>query len=362
MPDVDTSIYKTQPNPLGSAQGVFNLLNTAAQNQLLNTATQQRALELQQSQANDLRSTAGSLVNNPGLTPAQVKAAIADRARQLQINPNSPVVSTMMQRYDGNDWMDNLKLDASSAVGPAGLSSRFEYKNPQTGATQNVPLPATFGRGFQTTNPPGYEEVARGPAGASGINDLLSMRDNAPNQKALLENLNDLSSEAVSGPSADWEKRANALVQRLFPGSKLTLTPQQLASSEEYGKISEQLAGQQATAAHATNAFLTNAYATNPGLYLSKIGRQGITHMLQGNVDSIVAKANAWTEANKSPAEFAAWNKDFNKDFNPRVFQYARMTPEERSKFRSTLPVNQQKKFFDQIQSYQAKGWIDLGG
>jgi len=331
---------------------------------LLQTATQQRQLELQQSQANDLRASVAPLVNQPGITSAHVKAAIADRARQLQIDPNSPIISTMMQRYSTPNWRDNLSIDATSSMGPGGLGQRFEYREPGTGITRNVPLSATFGRGFQTGMAPGFQEVATGPAGAAGISDLFAMRDQAPNQKALLENLNDLSNEAVSGPSADWEKRANALMQRLVPGSKLTLTPEQLAKSEEYGKISEQLAGQQAVAAHSTNAFLTNAYNTNPSLYLSKIGRQGITHMLQGNVDSIVAKANEATKAgvHMAPAEFPDWNRTFNKDFNPRVFQYARMTSDERKAFRSTLPKSQQEKFFNQIKQYQTNGWIDMTG
>lgn len=332
------------------------------QNQLYQTANQQRQLELGQAQANDLRAAAGSLVNSPGLTQAMVKAAIVDRARQLGIG-GGPVLNTFLTRYGGPNWMDNLKLDAASAIGPGGLTQRMDVTNPKNLSTTSIPIQSTFGGGGVMTAPPaGAPELAKGPAGAAGIENLTATANDAPNQKALLDNLDQLSKEAVSGPSADWEKRANALVQRLFPGAKFTLTPEQLANSEEYGKISEQLAGQQATAAHATNAFLTNAYNTNPGLYLSKIGRQGITHMLQGNLDSIVAKNNAWIASGKSPSEFAAWNKDFNKDFNPRVFQYARMTPEERAKFRSTLPGNQQQKFFNQIQDYQRKGWIDLGG
>lgn len=361
MAEVDTSIYRTQPDPLGSAAKVFGLLNTAAQNQLLNTATQQRQLELGQAQANDLLTSVSPLINKPGLTQAEVLATMADRARQLGIS-SLPVFNIAAQRYRGPDWLNNLKTDAIRSVGVPGITARTEVTNPVTGGKVSPPSTSLVGSNITTGLPTAFETVAGGPGGAQGINDLLSQRDNAPQQKALFENLNALSNEAISGPTSDFEKRANALAQRLFPGVKLTLTPEQLASSEEYGKISEQLAGQQATSGHATNAFLTNAYNTNPGLYLSKIGRQGITHMLQGNLDANVAKANAWTESGLSPAEFAKWNKDFNKDFNPRVFQYARMTPEERSKFRSTLPANQQKKFFDQIQDYSGKGWIDLGG
>ena len=128
----------------------------------------------------------------------------------------------------------------------------------------------------------------------NNINSLVTtLNTTVKGVNSNVEKYNNVGSEAVTGPTSDFEKRANAVLQRLMPGATGTLTANQLAKSEEYGKISEQLAGQQAIAAHSTNAFLTNAYNTNPSLYLSKVGRQGITHMLQGNVDSIVAKNNA---------------------------------------------------------------------
>jgi hypothetical protein len=268
---------------------------------------------------------------------------------------------------NGVDMMRNMNLspETASSLTNAPPNPVTGQSQQQTVASSNL-MPGVRPSGLA----PGFTEVATGPAGAGGISNMAAMANDAPNQKALLENLNSLSDEAISGPSSDFEKRANALAQRLFPGKGISLSTKQLASSEEYGKISEQLAGQQAVAAHSTNAFLTNAYNTNPNLYLSKVGRQGITHMLQGNLDSVVAKNNSWdayangeTDGQRhSPAEFATWNRQFNADFNPRAFQYARMTPEERSNFRSTIPANQQQKFFNTIQNYQSKGWIDMAG
>ncbi len=371
MAEVDTSIYRNQPNPLGMISNVYNVMNSAQQLQLGQQVQQIRQFELQKQQADDLRMTAGSLYNT-NATPEQVKAAILLRARQGGYHPD--VVNNYLGTLDApetqKDFPGFLKNERAQAAQTGGLLATQPVYPAGGGTMRNVPAASVPVTGAPAANPPGFEEVARGPAGAEGISNMASIANDAPNQKALLANLNDLSNEAITGPTSDWEKRANALAGRLFPGKGLTLTPTQLAKSEEYGKISEQLAGQQAVAAHSTNAFLTNAYNTNPSLYLSKIGRQGITHMLQGNVDSIVAKNNSWDAyANgemdgqkHSPAEFANWNRTFNSDFNPRVFQYARMTPEERSSFRSAMPVNQQKKFFQQVQSYQAKNWIDLSG
>src|ERR1035437_7285335 len=362
-----TNFNSSLPNPLATLTSVMGIANASQQNQLLQTYNQQRQLEFHQGQANDLLTSVAALVNKPGITQSDVLGTLADRARQLGIN-GLPAYGIAAQRYQGPDWQNNLKIDATRAVGVPGITDRTGVVSPTTGATSSIPSTSAIGQGLQTGVPTGFTDVATGPAGAAGISNMAAMANDAPNQRSLLENLNSLGNEAVSGPSSDFEKRANALAQRLFPGKGVTLSTQQLANSEEYGKISEQLAGQQATAAHSTNAFLTNAYNTNPSLYLSKVGRQGITHMLQGNLDSVVAKNDAWDSyANgesdgqmHSPAEFTTWNRQFNANFNPRAFQYARMTPEERSNFRSTIPANQQQKFFNQIQDYQSKGWIDI--
>src|ERR1035437_6899356 len=299
-----------------------------------------------------------NIASNISTSMPQIRPDIILKARDMLLNNKGGI-------KDAADTMRNMNRSPDAASGLTNAPP-----DPVTGATQRQTvassnrMPGVRPGGL----PVGFSDVASGPAGAAGISNMASMANDAPNQRALLENLNSLGNEAVSGPSSDFEKRANALAQRLFPGKGITLSTQQLANSEEYGKISEQLAGQQATAAHSTNAFLTNAYNTNPSLYLSKVGRQGITHMLQGNLDSVVAKNDAWNAyANgetdgqmHSPAEFTTWNRQFNANFNPRAFQYARMTPEERSNFRSTIPANQQQKFFNQIQDYQSKGWIDI--
>lgn len=359
-----------QPDPIGQLGQVYGVAN-AAQNLALGQQVQQiRQSELNQSQANDLRTIAGSLYNT-GATPEQVQSAVLLRARQGGYQPGvvNNYISSMTSTDAQKDFQGWLKNERTQAAGTSGLF-QTQTTYPQVGGQpRQVPAASVSASGAPAGQSPGYEAVATGPAGAEGISNMTAVANDAPNQKAMLANLNDLSGEAISGPSADFEKRANALALRLF-GKGVTLTPQQLASSEEYGKISEQLAGQQATAAHATNAFLTNAYNTNPSLYLSQIGRSGITHMLQGNVDSIVAKNNAWNAyANgevdgtpHSPAEFGTWNRQFNANFNPRVFQYASMTPDERTKFRSTMSPQQQQKLYNQAQDYQSKGWVDMSG
>jgi hypothetical protein len=64
MPDsgVDVSIYRNQPDPLGTASKVFGLVNTAQQNQLLQQAQQIRNFEARQQQAYEPQSAPWPIV------------------------------------------------------------------------------------------------------------------------------------------------------------------------------------------------------------------------------------------------------------------------------------------------------------
>jgi hypothetical protein len=185
-------------------------------------------------------------------------------------------------------------------------------------------------------------------------------------QEANLSSLRDLSDEAATSPTAGTEKKLNELWQRFFPGSGATLTADQLASTEKYAKVAEQIAGQQATAMHATDAFLRNQYGANPNLELSRLGRKGITNVLLGNVDAQRTVTNEWQKALRSgqwlDQDFHDWINQFNRGFDPRVFQYARMDADERVKFRSLMSPSVQKQFAGHLQDAMKRGWVDLGG
>src|SRR5665647_3810371 len=122
MAEVDTSVYKNQPNPLGMISNVYSVMNAAQQNQLMQTANQQRQLELQSGYAKGLYDTIAPLVNSPNVTQSQVRAAGANYARQVGIPP------AQYQNFDsmlsGPDWQTNLKNLAIRSQGPAGITPR----------------------------------------------------------------------------------------------------------------------------------------------------------------------------------------------------------------------------------------------
>lgn len=337
MAEVNTSIYQNQPNPLGAAQGVFNLLNTARQNELLATATQQRAFELQQSQANDLRATVGSLANNPNLTQAQLKAAIADRARQLQIDPNSPVIGTMMGRYSSPDWQSNLKLDATSALGPEKLLQRETATLP-SGATVSIPSTGVMGQNVPTGNPYGAS-VSPEVSAKAGAGLESSATDTASQRFALNTLRRDLDvAGGKFGPTLPWEKKLNQLGARF--GTNISMSKEELGATESFDKVVTTLADSMSRA-NGSDARLDAQFHSLPTSSGSAFGQKDIIEMLKGaGPDLTDAKRNIWFQYKKKnpAADFNQFNNDFNNEIDVRVFHLNNLDPAKRRAYLESLP------------------------
>ncbi len=228
------------------------------------------------------------------------------------------------------------------------------------------------------------------PTGAGGSKEaaagesvrLLSLGPQLANNRSMLETLGDLSDQATTGPTSGAEQGINELAQR-FGFKGITLTPGQLGATEEYGKIAATLQQQMATSGfgglvggHATDAFLQNSHSAMPNLDLSKLGRQGITHWLLGNNDAMQTMAGEWAkwiaQHPNMEGEFQHWmynqlpsgmgqGFDINR-FDPRVFQYERMTPEEKASFEGMIKgKGEMARFAKNVKAYEQKGWTGPG-
>ncbi len=118
-----------------------------------------------------------------------------------------------------------------------------------------------------------------------------------------------------------------------------------------------------------TNAWLGNYEAGNPSLVMSRMGRSGVIHWLQGLNDAENLIYRKWSELDADPrnrgmqGQFNRWlqsprGMDIGT-FDQRVFQYQRMTPSERKEFRSAMPAKQRELFENHYHEYKAKGWLD---
>jgi hypothetical protein len=152
---------------------------------------------------------------------------------------------------------------------------------------------------------------------------LVGRGDQAPVQKANLQNmLTDLAKLDSMGPGTDKEIFLNSVMQKLT-GYGFSMNRDQIAAGNSFAKLANIAVGQQLAAIGGTDARQNLFMGSNPNLDLSKLGNERIIHMLMGNEDAIQAKARAWNEWSQSngPATYQKFQDDFNRHFDPRVFQ-----------------------------------------
>ena len=315
----------------------------------------------------------------------------ADDVRDLaaRVSRYDPSMIPFMTRMTANIPNDPASIkkyvvDTWNFAHPGQAIPAVERPN-TSGGTSYTPAPAQNVRDYGvggSTNPMqqsggvGGQSLPAGAKEAMGTyaNEGVALRDGAPQiqqQKTMLSELDNLSREATTGPTAGFDKRVSQFAQRY--GYTGTLTKDQLSSSEEYAKIAETLVGNMAAQSHGTDAYLNNAYGSQPNLELSKLGRSGITHWLQGNVDAQSLMQSEWSkylQANPGrEQDYQSWlyaprsQGGFDvRSFDPRVFQYERMAPEEQAKFQAQMSrKGELARFAGNVRDYEQRGWTGPG-
>ncbi|MGB6351823.1 MAG: hypothetical protein WBG10_17535, partial [Pseudolabrys sp.] len=201
-------------------------------------------------------------------------------------------------------------------------------------------------------NPPGFMPTEQPPGATAAINAGNAIYDQAnaaTTQKSQLLTMESDLSGISTGPLAEREARWNALAHQLgVPAG--TMTADQVAKSEGFAKVAKQIALAQAGALGVgTDEKLTTTMGANPNRDLSKLGNQQSIAMLQGNADAIKARGVAydqWLKAGNNPANANNFLTDFNKTFDPRVYQWGYqikgMTREQKEAAYNAMPDKQQ--------------------
>ena len=316
-----------------------------------------------------------------------------------RINPRIiPMVSDALQSDTGQALQARV-IAISNAMGLPLPTTSFVMG--QSGVSSNVPTGAAAYSAYGVAPPTNGQGAAPGMGGVSSAPGLpqnlptgtpeyfassadagTKMLTNGPtlaNNKAMLLTLDGLSNEAATGPTSGFEQCAGELAQRFgiaLPFDAAAKTGKgmgQTSATEEYGKIAATLRQQMATTGfgfaggHATDAFLNNSEEAMPNLNLSKLGRTGITHWLLGTNDAMQTMQKAWAQSGLAPQQFLGWmngrvpvaNGTFDiNSFDPRVLQYARMTPQERTVFRSQMQPTAQAEFGAHLTDYTNRGWV----
>jgi hypothetical protein len=308
-------------------------------------------------------------------------------SRQEQLNAVSPA-PTMVNNGQAQIPMRLPQFGAPSQAGPGiqnELPPTTQRYNPATrqmefvgagggmGGGSAPPMAggghggAPGGGGMAAAPPLGAPEAASVDAsfGAKQGTELQSMADNVPARKALLGNLEGALGQFTSGPGQNWKMVAKAFANANSPFGNV-FDAKSIASQEEFNKQAVQLAQQQfqALGGTGTDSKLDSAMHTSPNDALSKLGNKGIIAMLKGNEDAISAKNQAWQafKQQNGPQSYGQFSVQFNKSYDPRVFQSQYLTQDDNKKMLSGMTKQEQKSFLNSYRTSLANGWVKLPG
>lgn len=223
------------------------------------------------------------------------------------------------------------------------------------------------GAGMAAAPPLGASSAAEvtGQASATQGMALQQMADQVPARKALLGNLEGALDQFTTGPGQNWKQVAKTFANANLP-TGMQFDPKSIASQEEFNKQATQLAQSQfqSLGGTGTDAKLDSAMHTSPNDALSKLGNKGIIAMLKGNEDAISVKNQAWQSwlQNHGPESYGAFSTQFNKSYDPRVFQFQYLQPEDRKKSLGGMTKDEQKTFLNSYRTAISNGWVKLPG
>ena len=325
-------------------------------------AQQQAQLALNAKQNQFIWDAVGSVANDPTLDRDKVRNIAVTLARNLKI-PGQYV----------NGWLDNLPQDKAGlrnqliqfrnlATGSAGVSTPTDTGLSPEGAPITAPRDVysyrTAGGGIPSGLAPG-ESVLMGSA-AERAAALQASASTSPQYRADLENLKAMSKTLdIGGPTVKYEKALGQIAQRF--GLPSTLTPDQLASAEEFDKLTNSIALNQGKALGGTDAARVLSVGATPSSSMSRLGREGVIGLLQGNQDFIDRAREQWLDARAAgtPAsQHDQFMHSFGKNYDVRVFQFARLNRDAQQKFIHTLSPAEIPAFEQSYQNAEAHGWV----
>lgn len=213
--------------------------------------------------------------------------------------------------------------------------------------------------------PPGVVDAAQVQAHASAQQGVaLQQRSDAvPQTKALLGNLESEIDNFTPGPGANWSKTAGAFVNRLSQAVGLPgIDPKSISSQEQFNKQAAMIAQTQfqSLGGTGTDKQLGSTELTSPSSELSKLGNKGIISMLKGNEDAIATKNREWQQYQQAngPQSYGQFSTQFNKEYDPRVFQSVYLAPQDRSKMIAGMSKSEKDQFKQSYNLAVQKGWI----
>src|ERR1019366_2529237 len=233
-----TNFNSSLPNPLATLGNVMSIANTAQQNQLLQTANQQRQFDLHKAQNDAVNGIIGPLATIPNLDSKQAQTVILPQLKALGLDPaTSPVAAQHIgPLLDGTlDDPKKMKLwqlgHTAPFLGAAGFGPTTGPATGQGAPTTVLPIeraampgpqPSQFGPAAQAAGA-AYGGAAGGALAGSAANEMDFKRQVTPLEQAIpaLQRLG----TTGTGPGTDEiNKMKSAAVSFGFAPSKWTGT------------------------------------------------------------------------------------------------------------------------------------------
>lgn len=289
-----------------------------------------------------------------------------------------PADEKAIRSWAAGGWVQSLPpaLQVSAAPAPPAVGGQPRQQTGAQFATQSVggeappagtaPLGGPVAPGALvpapgvTTGQSPADVAAAGPYGAGAgerWNNLITVADQYPNRIAALGNMEVDLEKSFSGPLTPEIQRTVAGLNQIF-GTNIGVD--NVAATERINKIANTLASQQATALGMTDQNTMIAMGANPSSNLSKLGNKYIIAMLKGNEDAIKYKniaAQDWLK-DHGLSTYGAWSSEFNKGFDPRVFQSVYMSDADKKQLVDQMSDAEYGAFRQRYNDAVAKGWI----
>lgn len=273
---------------------------------------------------------------------AQSQPYIADAAKRLGVDPNQP--------------LDLKNPQVKGAV----LDAIFTHEN----GAGTVPAPQSL----RPELPQGQATYMQGQAkdSADRHDATVAAASESPMRINVLDNIINLSKSGVAtGPGQDWQNTVLGYAANV-PGLSKVMGPAKdnVSKFQELQKFTYQNAirSWQAAGGTGTDAQMESMAHANPNDHLFPEALQGIAQWGKAAELAVQGKANAQdaflSRAGQTPQNQIAFENQWRNSFDPKVFQYQLMNPQEKQAFAASLRPADAKALVDKTQRLKQLGAI----
>lgn len=222
-------------------------------------------------------------------------------------------------------------------------------------------LPAAGGGGSPPQAAPALGEPEAAAQAAGQAQGLRVAAEKVPENKAALQNIRDTINSFQPGAKTNWTYAVNALATQMGVASPKVAS--ETAAQEEFNKLATQFINSQvgALGGTGTDAKLESARHGSPNEFMSRLGIQNVTGLMLGLNDAVGAKNEAWQkwlDAGNAPGTYGKFQTEFNRYYNPRVFQSVYMTDAQRQNMLSQMGKDDRAQFQRDWIFAKKAGWI----